>query len=139
MVAPDEDAYLRAHVWGLLATSRANGAPQMSMVAYDWDGSDVAISCRSSAAKFVNAGRRPHVVFAVPDGVDNLTVTGRAVCHATGPERDRLTERVRDTFGPQDAWAAAILDREIGTGLDAARRVIIQIIPDSIELLRPRG
>ena len=91
-----EHAYLRCHVWGLLATGRRDGAPQMSMVAYDWDGTDIVISCRASAAKYVNARRNAQVVFAVPDDLDNLTITGNATCHPTGPERDHLTQRLRD-------------------------------------------
>ena len=72
------------HVCGLLATGRANGAPQMSMVAYDWDGSDIVISCRSQASKYMNASRNPAVMFAVPDDLDNLAVSGTAICHDGG-------------------------------------------------------
>jgi len=134
-----EHDYLRTHVWGLLATGRRDGSPQMSMVAYDWDGVDLVISCRGSAAKYVNAGRNESVVFAVPDDLDNLTVTGRAVCHGEGAERDQLTARVRDRLADGHAWAAAILDGDIAAGLDDVDRVIIQIVPTTIHLIRPQG
>lgn len=134
-----QDAYLRSHVWGLLATGRRSGAPQLSMVAYDWDGIDIVISCRAGAAKFINARRNEHVVFAVPNDVDNLTITGRAMCHQTGHERDRLTARVRDRLADRHLWASGILDGDIAHGLDDVGRVIIQIAPDDIELLTPRG
>lgn len=139
IATPEQDAYLRSHVWGLLATGRADGSPQLSMVAYDWDGHDVVISCRRAMAKFANARRREQVVFAVPDGADNLTLTGRAVCHETGAVRDRLTERVRDTFGPQHQWAAGILGGEIAAGLDDVGRVVIQVVPERIDLIQPTG
>ncbi len=45
----------------------------MSMVSYDWDGSDTVISCRSQAAKYIDARRDSSVVFAVPDDLDILT------------------------------------------------------------------
>ena len=138
-ISAAEDAYLRSHVWGLLATGRQDGSPQLSMVAYDWNGLDLVISCRSTAAKFVNAKRREAVVFAVPDAVDNLTVTGRAICHETGPERDALTERVRDRLADDHGWASAMLTSDIAAGLDAVRRVIIQVQPTSLQLLQPQN
>ena len=138
-VTPDEDTYLREHVWGLLATGRTNGAPQMSMVAYDWDGNDLVISCRSRASKYVNATRNAHVVFAVPDDLNNLTVTGTATCHDSGPVRDQLTERLRDRLDDGHAWASALLNADIAAGLDAVDRVIIQITPSAIHLLKPQG
>jgi hypothetical protein len=64
------------------------------MVAYHRDGSDLVISCRAQAAKYVNASRNPSVVFAVPDDLDNLTVTGTAICHDSDALRDQLTERL---------------------------------------------
>lgn len=138
-VTPDQDRYLREHVWGLLATGRSNGAPQLSMVAYDWDGNDLVISCRGRAAKYINARQRPQVVFAVPDDLDNLTITGSARCHDSGPERDRLTERVRDRLASGHTWASDMLDGDIAAGLDHVDRVIIQILPAAIHLLQPQG
>ena len=109
------------------------------MVAYDWNGDDLIISCRSTAAKFINAQRHPHVVFSVPDGVDNLTVTGEATCLSTGPDRDHQTERLRDRLRQGAPWAADILDADIAQGLDAVGRAVVVIEPDSVELLRPLG
>ncbi len=134
-----ENAYLRSHVWGLLATGRRDGSPQLSMVAYDWDGRDVVISCRSGAAKYINARRNESVVFAVPDDLDNLTVTGTAVCHETGPDRDALTVRLRDRLTQGHEWASEMLSADIEAGLDDVDRVIIQIIPSAIHLLQPQG
>ncbi len=134
-----EDAYLRAHIWGLLATGRRNGAPQLSMVAYDWNGDDLVISCRKQMAKFANAQRNSAVVFAVPDGVDNLTVTGTAICHETGPERDAMTARLRDTLAVEHSWAADMLDGDIAASLDHVGRVIIQIKPTGVDLIQPLG
>lgn len=139
MATEAEHRFLQDHVWGLLATGRSDGSPQVSMVAYDWDGIDVVISTRAHAAKFINASRRGSVVFCVPDGHDNLTITGEAVCHATGPDRDRLTQRLSDLLAVNTGWAADLLEADIDAGLDAVDRVIIQITPARIELNQPRG
>ena len=138
-ISPEADEYLRERLWGLLATSRTSGAPQVSMVAYDWNGEDLVISCRRSAAKFVNASRRADVVFSVADDVDCCTVTGRAVCHATGPERDAATERVRARLRGDADWGAAMLDDDFETGLDAVGRVSITVVPTRVHLIQPLG
>lgn len=139
IASPEADAFLRERIWGLLATTRSSGAPQVSMVAYAWNGSDLVISCRGSAAKFVNASRRSDVVFTVADDVDCCTVTGAAICHATGPDRDAGTERVRQRLLDGAEWGAAMLDRDIAAGLDSADRVTITVTPTKINLVQPLG
>ncbi|MEM9134675.1 MAG: pyridoxamine 5'-phosphate oxidase family protein [Actinomycetota bacterium] len=138
-VAPDADAFLGDHLWGVLTTIRASGGPQVSMVAYDWDGTDLVISCRSSAAKFVNASQRPDVALSVSDEADCATVVGRAVVHRTGPERDARTDRVGARLRLDAPWAAEILDQQIAAGLDEVGRVTITVVPDDVRLVRPLG
>ena len=133
------DQFLRSHLWGVLVTIRDSGRPQQSMVAYDWNGTDLVISCRSTAAKFVNASKRTAVAFSVSDDVDCLTIDGVAECHDTGSGRDQATERVRQRLLDGAEWGAAILDQDIATGLDAVNRVTITIIPESIRLVQPLG
>ena len=111
----------------------------MSMVAYDWDGSDIVISCRSQASKYMHASRNPAVMFAVPDDLDNLTVSGTAICHDGGALRDQLTERLRDRLADGYTWASTMLNAELETGLDDAGRVIIQITPSAVSLLKLQG
>ncbi|MEM7094503.1 MAG: pyridoxamine 5'-phosphate oxidase family protein [Actinomycetota bacterium] len=138
-IHPDADEFLRERLWGTLATTRSSGAPQVSMVAYDWDGTDLVISCRGSAAKYVNASRRSDVVFTVVDDIDCCTVTGTATCHATGDERDAGTERVRQRLLDGAEWGAAMLDRDIEAGLDQVDRVTITVTPTDIRLVQPLG
>ena len=138
-ITPAADEFLRSHLWGLLATTRNSGAPQVSMVAYDWDGTDLVMSCRSSAAKFVNAERRAAVSFSVADDVDFCSIDGTAVCHRTGPERDRDTERVRQRLLDGAEWGAAMLDRDIAAGLDEVQRVTITVVPSKVHFVQPLG
>lgn len=133
------DEFLRERLWGMLATTRTSGAPQVSMVAYDWDGTDLVISCRAGAAKFVNASRRSDVVFTVADDVDCCTVTGTAICHATGPERDAATERVRERLRNGAEWGAVMLDADVEAGLDTVNRVTITVVPQQVHLVQPLG
>lgn len=138
-ITAEADTFLRDRLWGTLATTRSAGAPQVSMVAYDWNGHDVVISCRGSAAKFVNASRRPDVVFTVVDDIDCCTITGVATCQVTGVERDEATVRVRDRLRNDAEWGAAMLDSDIEAGLDSVHRVTITVVPTKVTLVRPRG
>jgi len=128
-MTPDQDAFLRDHLWALLATSRTTGGPQVTMVAYHYDGTDAVVSCVRRAAKFANARAHPDVVLTVPDGRRYLSVYGAAECLATGPERDDLTRRVRDALEPPDA---GILEDAFARGLDVAGRVIIRVRPTNV-------
>ena len=129
-MTPDQDAFLREHVWGLLATSRAGGGPQVTMIAYHYDGTDAVVSCRRQAAKYVNALARPEVVLTVTEDRGYLSVYGTAECLTTGPERDALTRRVRDALGPGDAQ---MLDDAFARGLDEVGRVIIRVRPAKVQ------
>ncbi len=128
-MTPEQDAYLREHVWALLATTRADGSPQVSMVAYTWDGTDAVVSCRRSTAKAANAARRPGVVLSVPDGRRYLSVAGRCEVVRADPERTDLTRRVQAALGPEDA---ASLEAEFERGLDVVGRVILRVVPDRV-------
>jgi nitroimidazol reductase NimA-like FMN-containing flavoprotein (pyridoxamine 5'-phosphate oxidase superfamily) len=51
--------YLQNHRTGVLATQRKNGAPQQTLIAYHFDGNDLAISVRGFSQKAKNLRRRP--------------------------------------------------------------------------------
>ena len=59
-MTPEQDAYLREHRLGVLATGRRDGSPQLSTIMYHYDGDDIAISVTSDRAKWLNALRQPH-------------------------------------------------------------------------------
>jgi PPOX class probable F420-dependent enzyme len=128
-VDPAHDDYLRTHRWALLATTRAAGSPQVSMVAYHYDGDDLVISCRRQAAKYANAVRDPRVVVTVADDRRYLAVAGTAELITEGPELVALTDRIQSSLQPDDARA---LQRDIDAGLEAVGRVILRIPPESI-------
>ena len=41
-VTPEQQVYLTGHQWAVLATGRKDGSPQASMIAYVWDGEQLA-------------------------------------------------------------------------------------------------
>jgi PPOX class probable F420-dependent enzyme len=71
--------FLEAHVWGVLATGRADGSPQQSLVGYALDDEGrILVLTQTVAAKWRNALRRPQVSFTVPDGRRHVVVYGIA-------------------------------------------------------------
>jgi PPOX class probable F420-dependent enzyme len=68
--------YLQNHRTGVLATQRKNGAPQQTLIAYHFDGNDLAISVRGFSQKAKNLRRRPEASLAVIDGSTQLIVVG---------------------------------------------------------------
>lgn len=125
-ITPEQVAYLAEHRWALLATTRADGTPQVSMLAYHWDGTDLVFSIRSTAAKWTNIARQPGVVVSVPDDARYLSVHGTAERVVADPARHDLTVRLRDSLLPAHH---ASLQADIDAGLDARKRVIIRVVP----------
>jgi PPOX class probable F420-dependent enzyme len=129
VLSDEHDRFLSEHRWALLSTTRADQTPQVSMLAYDWNGTDIVFSLRSTAAKWVNVGRQPGVVVTVADDRRFLSVHGRAERIATDPDRTALTMRLHASLLPGDA---ASLQRDIDAGLDASKRVVIRVVPTNI-------
>jgi PPOX class probable F420-dependent enzyme len=128
-ITAEQDAFLRDHRWALVATVGRSGRPQVTMVAYHWDGHDIVMSIRSTAAKWKNLLERPDIAVTVTDDRGYLTVSGRADGVTADPARTALTERVLHSLLPPDA---AMLQGEFERGLDAAKRVVIRLVPERV-------
>ena len=123
---PQHLDYARSHVWAVLATGRADGSPQQSMIGYlvDDDGR-LVISAKSYTAKWNNAVRQPKVSVTVPDGRIHLVVYGDAETIDTDPLRAELSARVFGALSGNPAPDPAT----IIPMLDEQQRVILRITP----------
>lgn len=128
-VTVEQATYLAEHRWALFATTRTRGEPQVSMLAYHWDGKDIVFSVRSTTAKWANIKRQASVVVTIVDGEKYLSVAGNAERIISDPDRLSLTERLRDSLLPVHF---AALQADIDAGLDERKRVIIRVHPDRI-------
>jgi PPOX class probable F420-dependent enzyme len=90
----EQEAYLNDHKWAVLATGRADGSPQVSQIAYAWNGSDIVISIKSYTAKWKNARRQPKIALLIHDDRKQLVVYGEAECIDQDPLRAELATRV---------------------------------------------
>lgn len=118
--------FLRSHVWAVLATGRADGSPQQSMIGYAVDDDlRLLVSAKSYTAKWKNALRQPKVSLTVPDGRAHLVVYGEVEPIDADPLRAELTAQI---FGVLTGNPSP--DPEsIVPMLDEQQRVVLRITP----------
>lgn len=123
---PQHLEFARAHVWAVLATGRADGSPQQSMVGYLVDDEGrMLISAKAYTAKWKNAVRQPKVSVTVPDGRVHLVVYGDVEAIDADPLRAELTAQVFGALSGNPAPdPAAIISM-----LDEQQRVVLRITP----------
>lgn len=124
----DADEFLRAHVWGVLATGRRDGSPQQSMIGYVVDDEGrIVVSIKSYTAKWKNAVRQPRVSLTVVDGRANVVVYGEAETIDADPLRAELTADVfaRLSNGPRPEPSSIV------PMLDEQQRTVLRITPSS--------
>jgi PPOX class probable F420-dependent enzyme len=72
------DEFLKERRLGIFATGRRDGSPQLSILAYQFDGNEFLINTGSETAKVKNIRKRPRVSLAVTDGPRCVVVYGGA-------------------------------------------------------------
>ena len=118
--------YIKGHRNAILATNRKRGAPQMTLISYDFDGNDFAISTRGASQKAKNLGRRPDASLAVVEGSRQLIVYGKARVVSDPDEVLRL-HRDRMARGASRSET----ESELAERLRREERVIIVLEPSS--------
>lgn len=119
-----QNEFLKSRRLGVLATGKKDGSPQVSIIAYNFDGNDVVISTGVQSAKFKNANKRPKVSLIVTDGGQAVTVYGTATI-VRGPEADTLREA--RLVPPAPAGAPPRQPPP-----DRGERIIIRFAPDQV-------
>jgi len=125
-IHPSLAEYLQGHRTGVLATQRKAGAPQLTLIAYHFDGATLAISTRAPTQKAKNISRRPEVSLAVIDGPRQLIVYG--TCDILRDEAEVL--RVHKARIRPIAQRAET-DEELTERLIREERVMLIITPTS--------
>ena len=126
---PQHLEFARAHVWAVLATGRADGSPQQSMVGYLVDDEGrMLISAKAYTAKWKNAVRQPKVSVTVPDGRVHLVVYGDVEAIDADPLRAELTAQVFGALSGNPAPDPA----SIISMLDEQQRVVLRITPTKL-------
>ena len=123
---PQHLEFAHAHVWAVLATGRADGSPQQSMVGYLVDDEGrLLISAKAYTAKWKNAVRQPKVSVTVPDGRVHLVVYGDVEAIDADPMRAELSAQIFGALsGNPTPDPASIIPM-----LDEQQRVVLRITP----------
>jgi PPOX class probable F420-dependent enzyme len=123
---PQHLDFANAHRWAVLATGRADGSPQQSMIGYVVDDEGrIVISAKAYTAKWMNAVRQPRVSVTVPDDRVHLVIYGDAEAIEADPLRAELTAQVFGALSgnpPPDPTTIVPM-------LDEQRRVVLRITP----------
>jgi PPOX class probable F420-dependent enzyme len=125
----EQQVFLAEHRWGVLATGRADGSPQQSMVGYALDDAGrILILTQAVTAKWRNALRQPRVSFTVPDGRVHVVVYGSAEPIEADPERaERAADVLAAVRGTDRPDPGSIVD-----WLDADRRTVLRVTPEKV-------
>jgi PPOX class probable F420-dependent enzyme len=117
--------FLRTHHRAVLATSRADGRPQLSPVLAAIDGQGrVLISTRETAVKTRNVRRHPHAsVCVVNDGFfgEWIQLEGTAEVISLPAAMDHLVDYYRAVAGEHPDWA------DYRAAMERDKRVVIRI------------
>ncbi len=125
-MTPAITAYLQGHRTGVLATQKKSGAPQLTLIAYHFDGTDLAISTRAPTQKAKNISVRPESSLAIIDGQKQLIVYGQANVVRDEAEVLRLhRERIRQIALREET------DKELAERLKREDRVVLLMTPRS--------
>lgn len=124
-------AFVAEQKWGVLATIKQDGRPQLSNVGYSYDGDVVRVSVTADRAKTRNLQRDPRVTLQVSskdfwswvavDGTAELTPVAADPSDATVEE---LVTYYRGVSGEHENWD------EYRTAMVADRRLVVRFRPE---------
>ena len=124
-VDPSVVDYLKTHRLGVLAASKQRGGPQQTLIAYTFDGNDIAISTRAPSLKARLIEKEPDVSLAVVDGRLQLVVYGSTRIARDADEVFRLhKERINPAIGRPES------DDDLRWRLEQEKRVVLLITPE---------
>ena len=121
-------SFVRANHHAVLATTRADGRPQLSPIVANVDADGlVAISSRETAVKVKNLRRDPHAsLCVVSDGFfgEWVQIEGRATILSLPDAMEPLVDYYRSLSGEHPDWA------DYRAAMERDRRVLILIHPE---------
>jgi PPOX class probable F420-dependent enzyme len=131
VLSTEQAQFLKDNHIAAFATGRKDGSPQLSHVAYDYDGNDIAISVKSYTAKWHNARRQRRVALLVHEGRKQLVIYGRAEAIDEDPQRIDLTARVFRRLTGKDVE----ISDDFVKGMNAQKRTILRVTPESASMM----
>jgi PPOX class probable F420-dependent enzyme len=126
-ISRELDAFLREPRHGIAATTQRDGAPQLTPIWFDWDGSVVRFSVTAGSAKNRNLRRDQRVAICIDDSGPNrryVTLYGQAELDDNPETITEHIRRIRQKYGHTDETTVEIVRRE--------GRVLVSFRPERI-------
>lgn len=122
---------LQRPLFAHLATVRPDGAPQSSVMWFEWDGRHARFTHTSTRQKFRNFSHEPRVAFSILDPDDPYRfLEVRGVVSSIEPDPDAefylsLQRRYGETFPVNDAPVRVVISIEATSFVAVTRGVVI--------------
>ena len=127
MVSEKQTALLTQPNTAIIGVNRANGAPQLTVVWYAWDGKDFYFSTLKDRAKYKNIKRNPAISLIVDDSVNHVSVTVYGRAEIIEHDSAELTRLIVEKYMPEAQREEAF--QEIASD---PNRVLIVLHPEKI-------
>jgi len=121
--------FVRRHHRCVLATSRADGSPQLSLVVAGVLDDTVVVSTRETAAKTKNLRRRPRaslLVFTEAFYGESVQIEGPVEIVSLPQAMDGLVAYYRQVSGEHPDWD------EYRAAMERDRRVLLRVTPERV-------
>ncbi len=127
MISEKQAVLLSQPNTAVIGVNRANGAPQLTVVWYFWDGKDFFFSTSKERAKYKNIKRNAAVSLIVDDPASRTSVTAYGQAEIIEQNIAQLTRPIIEKYVPEDRR------EEMLKGIiDDPNRVIIVLHPEKI-------
>ncbi len=105
----------------VVGVNRKNGAPQLTVVWYKWDGRTFSFSTTTDRAKYLNLRRNPALSLLVNDPEGAWYVVAYGVAQLGGRDHAELS---------RDLYARYLPDRDPSTVADDPTRIVVTLEPE---------
>jgi PPOX class probable F420-dependent enzyme len=127
MITEKQAALLAQPNTAVIGVNRAQGAPQLTVVWYVWDGKDFSFSTTKNRAKYVNITRNPAISLMVDDSSTHTSVVAYGQAEIIEHDIAALARPIIEKYVPEAQREEAL------KGItDDPERVIVVLHPEKI-------
>lgn len=101
MISEQQAALLAQPNTAVIGVNRANGAPQLTIVWYAWDGKDFYFSTLKDRAKYKNIKRNSAISLMVDDAINHVSVTVYGKAEIIEHNSVELTRLIIEKYMPE--------------------------------------
>lgn len=127
MISEKQATLLAQPKTAILGVNRAQGAPQLTVVWFFWDGKDFYLSTSRDRAKYKNIKRNPAISLVVEDAATFTSVTAYGQAEIIEHDIAALTRPIIEKYVPE-----ARREQSLADIVNDPKRVIVILHPEKI-------